>query len=373
MTSLRVLEVAGTPYDMGYAHGVAYRDDIRAFTESRMALCSDPNWTGRDLNRADVVALAEACLAEHEAYAPELVEEMRGTADATGLSLAELIVVNGFTDFIDLVYNVDNSGYRRSGTKYVSDNCTAFIVPDKAASGQGFYGQTWDMNADATPYVILLRVRPDNLPSALMFTITGCVGMIGMNDAGIAIGINNLMGSDGQIGVTWPFVVRKALAQTNIDDALDCVLNAKLAGAHNYLLFDKNGRGYNVEAMSTAYQLTELGPDDIESIVHTNHCLYPNTLAVSRPRPGDSQRTSENRLSDGYKHLSQLPVTPESLMAMTRDTNAICVAPKPPMFVESCGAAIMRPATGDLWAVWGQPAYNEYEHFTVTPELAMAD
>ena len=83
--------------------------------------------------------------------------------------------------------------------------------------------------------------------------------------------------------------------------------------------------------------------------------------------------TSENRLSDGYKHLSNLPVTPESLMAMTRDTNAICVAPKPPMFVESCGAAIMRPATGDLWAVWGQPAYNEYEHFTVMPELAMAD
>jgi hypothetical protein len=33
--------------------------------------------------------------------------------------------------------------------------------------------------------------------------------------------------------------------------------------------------------------------------------------------------------------------------------------------VESSGAAIMRPATGDFWAVWGLPPENEYEHFTI--------
>ena len=31
--------------------------------------------------------------------------------------------------------------------------------------------------------------------------------------------------------------------------------------------------------------------------------------------------------------------------------------------MESSGAAIMRPATGELWAVWGLPAENEYESF----------
>ena len=59
-----------------------------------------------------------------------------------------------------------------------------------------------------------------------------------MNQAGIAIGINNLTATNGRVGVTWPFVVRKALAQTSIDDALVVVLEAELAGAHNYLLFD---------------------------------------------------------------------------------------------------------------------------------------
>ncbi len=51
-------------------------------------------------------------------------------------------------------------------------------------------------------------------------------------------------------------------------------------------------------------------------------------------------------------------------MALTRD-ETICVRGTPPMHIESCGAAIMRPSTGDFWAVWGLPAENDYEHFTV--------
>ncbi|MEZ4609969.1 MAG: hypothetical protein R2838_06930 [Caldilineaceae bacterium] len=42
----------------------------------------------------------------------------------------------------------------------------------------------------------------------MTFTITGCVGMIGMNEHGVAVGINNLLGRDGRPGVHWPFVVR---------------------------------------------------------------------------------------------------------------------------------------------------------------------
>jgi isopenicillin-N N-acyltransferase-like protein len=133
-----------------------------------------------------------------------------------------------------------------------ADDCTAFLVPDsRTADGHGFFGQTWDMHDDSTEFVILLRGKPDDGPGYLAFSITGCLGMIGMNDAGIAIGINNLLGGDGQVGVTWPFVVRKALQQTEIDAALACITEAKLAGAHNYMIFDAHGRGYNVEAMST--------------------------------------------------------------------------------------------------------------------------
>lgn len=362
MKKIRVLEVGGSFYEMGFAHGKKFRDEIHEFTEDRIKLSSSDIWTGRSISREAVLELAEACVAEHEAYSPELMDELRGVSDATGLSLGALIINNGFTDFIDVVY-AEGEAYTPKEAELHYDDCTAFLVPSNlTADGQAMYGQTWDMHATATPYVMLLRGTPDNAPKFLSFTITGCLGMIGMNEHGITVGINNISGGDGQIGVTWIFVVRKILMQDNIEDALKCITEAKLAGAHNYLIMDKHGNGYNVEAMSTRKEITKLNS---ESIVHTNHCLVDYTIDVQRYRPEASMQSSKARLTRAYNLLNDTDITPEKLMELTRDDEAICVRSKPPAHVESSGGAIMRPATGDFWACWGLPAENEYQHFSI--------
>lgn len=357
---IRLLKLTGTPYEMGLQHGRAYRDDIRRYTEERVELVCAGQWSGGAVPREEVLALAEACLPAHEAYAPDLVEEMRGLAAATGLSLGELIIVSGFTDFVDTVYSAYQERRPELARPSV-DDCTAFLVPNEAAEGAGFFGQTWDMHDTATEFVIMLEIEPQEGPKALIFTTVGCVGQMGMNEHGICVGINNLLGADGQIGVTWPFVVRKALLQDNIDDALACITEAQLAGAHNYLLFDKNGRGYNIEAMSTYHYVSELNG---RVIAHTNHCLVPETIALSQTRLPASQASSENRLNLAAESLQQRPITIDMLIELTRQ-EPICTRAVSPFFVESCGAAIMRPQTGDFWAVWGLPAENEYEHFTL--------
>lgn len=363
MKRIRVIKLSGTPYEMGYAHGSRFHDEIHMFTEERVRLSCDADWTGHNLSRAAVIALADACVAEHQAFAPDLMLELQGMADATGLSLAELVINNGFTDFIDVVYNLGAEAESAIAPPLVADNCTAFMAPPaRSADGQAFLGQTWDMHASATPYVILIQGQPDDAPEFLTFTITGCVGMIGMNSEGISVGINNLMSTDGQIGVTWPFVVRKILQQTDLDAALECLTGAKLAGAHNYMLMDKQGRGYEVEAMSTSQHVQELAD---ETITHTNHCLIQQNLDVARERPIASKNSSENRLRRARELLANDAVTIDDLMALTRDDVAICTRPKPPMHVESCGAAIMSPTSGDFWSVWGIPADNEYEHFVI--------
>jgi isopenicillin-N N-acyltransferase like protein len=364
---IRVLELSGSHYEMGLEHGRRYADTIREFAEERVALSSDPAWTGTGvgLSRAEVLALADACLDEHRRYAPDLLEELRGMADATGLTLAELVIVGGFTDFVDTVHGYSLHGAARTciPAHAGADNCTAFIVPDgMAEGGMGFYGQTWDMHATATPHVLMLRGAPEGKPAFLAFTTVGCVGMIGMNDAGICVGINNLAGADGQVGVTWPFVVRKILEQTDLEAALACITEATLSGAHNYLLFDAEGRGYNVEAMSTTRHVTEL---DGEALIHTNHCLAPHTVAVQRPRDPLAQASSEARLTRARDLLAEVPITLEDLQALTRDPAAICVRATPPKDVETCGAMIMRPKTLDAWAVWGLPSENEYESFSL--------
>ena len=359
MNKLNLIKLVGSHYDIGYQHGKRYRDEIKQFVAQRVALSQSKVWTGRELSYPQVLALAEACVVENLAYSPELMTELQGMADASGTTLAELIIVNGYTDFIDVVYNI---GALPQPAQLVADDCTAFLVPNSSAiAKQGMLGQTWDMNVEAMPYLTLLHFCPNDAPEILLMTTVGCIGMIGMNDAGICVGINNLMGGDGQIGVIWNFVVRKMLMQTDIESALECLTSAKLSGAHNYLLLDESGRGYNVEAMSSQLEITPLTESPI---VHTNHCLVPHTIGVERERPPASRAGTLNRLNRATELIQQShPISPESLMALTRDQPTICVSPQPPFFTASCGAAIMRPATREFWAVKGLPAENEYESF----------
>jgi isopenicillin-N N-acyltransferase-like protein len=353
--AIRVLNLEGGPSDRGAAHGAAYHNEIRRYTAERIRLAADGSWAGRETTTGDVMALAQAMLPAHREYAPDLVEEMEAMAAAAGITTAEAVVVGGFTDFVDAV--------RAEGARPLieEDDCTAVMVPPAAAAGGApLFGQTWDMHDSATEHVTMMRVRPETGPSALLFTTVGCLGQIGLSSRGLVVGINNLTAADGRPGVTWPFVVRKALQQDNLEAALGCVLDADLAGGHNYLLMDGNGAGYNIEAMPGHRAVTPLGE---EPLVHTNHCLDEQARKLEAPRPADLQASSEARLAKAIEMVSRRPVGVDDLVAMTREPEAICRRSEPPHHNESSGAVIIGPAGGDFWACWGVPADNDYEYF----------
>jgi len=359
VSEIRCLSLVGDAERRGELHGKAFRDEIRRYAEDRLRLASDGSWAGRPATEADVLALAEETLPAHRAYDAELFEEMEALGRACGLSAAEMVIVGGFTDFVDLVR-------ARAGEAPEEDDCTAAIVPDTLAQGAGFLVQTWDMHDSASEYVAMFEVLPEGAPAARVFSTVGCLGQIGMNAAGIAIGINNLTAATGQVGVTWPFVVRKALRQTDLEKALACILDANLAGGHNYLLFDRYGRGYNVEAMPSHAAVTKL---EAQPLLHTNHCIDRSTRAEEAEKEPALFRSSERRLERGVELLEERPLTFESLAAFTRDPG-ICQRAFPPFHIESSGAVIMRPAKGELWALAGIPSENEYQIFRLAPNNA---
>ena len=350
------MDLAGSPESMGAAHGQTYGEEIRHYTKDRVELVSSGLWSGGPMSQSDVLDIAESCIAKHESFSPSLHQEMLAMADAAGITPAEAIVVGGFTDFVDTVRAAVGGPHPDT---VVEDDCTAFIVPDRRASGQGYFGQTWDMHDTATDHVVLLRVKPSEGPSAVVFTTVGCVGQIGMNELGVCVGINNLIGSDGQVGVTWPLVVREMLIQETATDALDILLDAELAGAHNYLIFDAEGIGFNVEGMPSVRPVTPLGDDPL---VHTNHTTYEATSAIEADRTHELQVNSRDRLELANELLAEGDIDEQRLMELTREPSTICRRGTEPYHLESSGAAIMRPKSGDFWACWGIPADNEYEH-----------
>lgn len=353
MPKMTVLALSGSPESIGDAHGRAFGDQIRSYMQTRRKL----SLVGTQLTEHQVTEIAEEMLDAHRAYDADLFVEMIAMADASGISPAEAVIVGGYTDFIDAVRALASG-------KAVEDTCTAVITPDAQSDGDGFLAQTWDMNASATPHVFMLDVSPDRHPRSLVFTTHGTVGQIGMNEAGIAIGINNLTVTDGGIGVTWPFVVRKALKQTSFEDALACITDAPLAGGHNFLLFDADGNGASVEATTTRTVVDPLGETPL---VHTNHCLFPETIAVEADRPPTLNTNSTSRLSDATALLAAaVPHTTASMIELLSDERSICRRPEPPFEYESSGAVVMRPGTRELWACWGQPSDNDFEHFSLS-------
>lgn len=352
MKRLSVLEASGTPAEIGSAHGSRFGSQIREYTADRIELSR----VGTTLDRDAVVAIAERMLPAHREYDEDLYREMVAMAEAAGITPAEAVIVGGYTDFIDTVRALAH------GTAF-EDTCTAIISPDSLSDGSGFLAQTWDMHASATPHVFMFDVTPLDGPRSMVFTTHGTVGQIGMNEAGIAVGINNLTMSDGAIGVTWPFVVRKVLRQTTFEDALACILAADLAGGHNFLVLDGEGNGASIEATSTVSHVSTLTD---EALIHTNHCLVPATRNVEADRPEALQVNSAQRLAHAGEAVADRSTFSLSfLMDVLRDERSICRRPEPPFDYESSGAVVMRPATGDLWACWGVPSDNEFEHFAV--------
>ncbi len=336
---LRLLEVFGDYEDLGAGHGSACADMIRRYTDDRLGLAAADTWSGANVDRDLVLTCASESLAHHERFSEGLYSEMLAMASAAGITPEEAVAVGGFTDIADVV---------RSRAREVPEdhNCTGIVNPRK-----GYLAQTWDMHASAGEFVILLKIDPLMGPAALVQTTAGCLGQIGMNEAGIAVGINNLTAM-GRPGVTWPFVVRKVLEQTDFDDAVKVVLDADLAGGHNFFLMGPGGDGATIEAMPGAKRITEAGS---RPLVHANSCLHPETVAEEGPRDPVWVENSRLRLELGMELADDLEAFFASPSISRRATN--------PHDVATCGAVIMEPDTLTMRAVWGIPGDHPWETF----------
>lgn len=334
-----MLEVFGDSADIGRGHGSACAEMIEKYLEDRIGLTSQDDWSGSNVDREFIIESAEDTLEHHERYSETLYSEMIALADAAGITPAEAVVVGGFTDLVDVVRG-------RVGAAPAEHNCTAVLNPS-----QGFHAQTWDMHASAGEFVFMLKVDPIMGPDVFVQTTAGCLGQMGINEAGISVGINNLT-SVGKPGVTWPFVVRKVLEQTDFESAVQTVLDADLAGGHNFMVMGPEGQGANIEAMPRNKKVTRANGSPL---VHTNHCVHPETAAEEGERLPEHIAGSNQRLDTGNRSASDL----EAFFA----DPAISRRATDPHQAATCGAVIMEPAKKQMRAVWGVPGDHPWEMF----------
>ena len=105
------------------------------------ALPIDPS-----LDRDSLLARCLAFLPQYEAFAPHLVEEMRGIADGAKLKFAEVLLVNVRAEVMGI--RSDDVGHRsRMLSAALVDGCTAFALGRTAtANGEIVAGQNLDQD-----------------------------------------------------------------------------------------------------------------------------------------------------------------------------------------------------------------------------------
>ncbi|HVV85109.1 MAG TPA: C45 family peptidase [Kofleriaceae bacterium] len=349
---MRILELpaGASPRAWGRQHGELFRAEIHALSAIRTYLSTK---LGAFRDRAQVLAAAHAHLPVLERYDHGLFEELVGIAEGAALTPAEIVVTNHYTDLRDL--DPEPSRWRPAPAS--DEGCSAVW----AASPTGrILAQTWDMHATAIPFVMMLHVPESEAgPAAWFLTLTGCLGLAGMNAARVAITINNLNSKDATVGAVWPAVVRRALHARTAAAARDVVLRSPIGSGHHYLIADRDD-AFAIETSGVLRKVmfSSTRGHQAGSYCHTNHCLDPDVAAVSAISPTSTTRermawleaslgaAPVRDLEDVWQRLGSTEGWPKSICTNTS-------TPENPHGTATCGAIAMNLDTGDVWAQTG--------------------
>lgn len=340
---MKVLELqpSSSSRELGRAHGEDFRHLVREIGEIRTELVTV---NGRFRSTEGVLEAARAHLPVLERFCPSLHAELMGIAEGAGVDPAVVVVVNHYTDLKDLDPDPFEPG---------EEDCSALFA--RTAEGP-VLAQTWDMHGSAAPYLMMLHVpEHEGAPEAWLLSITGCLGMAGLNAAGVGITINNLRSTDAHVGIVWPALVRRVLYERTAEAGRDVVLGAPLGSGHHYLVASAEA-AFGIETSGEHRKVVYDGGKD--TYVHTNHCEDPEIEACTTIGPESMTRERHDFLS---RSIASKPIQGRAeawrrLGSHEGYPRSVCThlaGPKAPHRMLTCGAVAMDLTRRDLWAAPG--------------------
>ena len=298
------------------------------------------------------------------AYDPETLEEILGIAEGAGCRRGDVLAVNC-----------------RSELMFGSNaplECTSFgLQPETTATGRTYVGQNWDWAPEIKENLILLVVKQSPRPTIVLLDEAGMVGRMGMNDAGIALTTNTLIGEESGVGVPYNVLLRGVLNSRTLSQAIGALVRPKRALGANFLLGDGRGQVLDIEA--SASTIDYLVPMN-GIIVHGNH------FAGARHRGRDQSLERfpdslyrECRIRAHFEHLEG-PATEEDMEEALKDAfgypNAICRAADPEQDeleqIETIASIIMDPSARRFRLTVGPPDQKPYSDYSVADLAAGA-
>ncbi len=195
-----LVKTGGSPREIGQDVGTAMREPLQAaIAATRASFPSRGAWRS-------AVEAPGPYLEATERAAPEIVDEMRGMADAAGVPLAELVAHNAMEE-------IDQSAGRFG--------CTVLgVTPAGTTDSHVLLGHNEDTTVGWSDFAYVIHAEPANRPAFVAFIYAGYLLHQGVNAEGLGSVGNALYARDAQAGIPKLLLYRRALMQRTIEDAI---------------------------------------------------------------------------------------------------------------------------------------------------------
>jgi len=234
-----VLHLKGTPYEMGYQHGVLFRDHVRENARYMLDVKGEQLALEWGPIRVKPRVLIESIIETQKRFVSDrYLEEIRGLADGSGLPEADVRLTN----FIPEMFH-----------------CSGFALMNSATQdGTLYHGRVLDYAIDwrLQEHAVIVVAEPEGRIPFVNVTYAGFIGSVtGMNARHVSIGEMGGGGIGHWEGVPMAWLVRDALerAQT-LDDAVGIFRDSPRTCQYFYVIADaKTNRAVGMEAAWNAF------------------------------------------------------------------------------------------------------------------------
>jgi isopenicillin-N N-acyltransferase-like protein len=284
---LRIVDLAGTPYQMGKIHGQTLKAEIQELVKLWKADLEQTYqvtagvFIRQFLKKTDFKPAMER-------WTPGLLDEVRGIADGAGVDFDTMYAYQ----LIDEVWAM--------GPDMGFSKCTT-IAAGKRNGNPAYVAQTLDIPTFYHGYQTVLRIRDerDDL-EALVFTIPGVVAANGLNSRSVGVCVNAVTQlAYSPKGLPVDFVIRGLLRQKSYEEAVKFLQNIQPAAPQTYVL---GGPREAAVFERSAGKMTRFVPfAAAEFSYHTNHPLINDDFNPRFPK----MLKLKNMTLESYKGLCQ--------------------------------------------------------------------
>ena len=334
-----VLHLKGTPYEMGYQHGVLFTEHVRANAKYLLDVKGEQEALEWGPVRVKPRTLIETIVETQKRFVSDrYLEEIRGVAEGSGISLADARLAN----FIPEMFH-----------------CSGFAVMNSATKdGTLYHGRVLDYAIDwrLQEHAVLIVAEPQGGIPFVNVTYAGFIGSVtGMNARHVSIGEMGGSGIGHWEGVPMAWLVRDALERSEtLDDAVRIFRDSPRTCQYFYVIADaKTNRAVGMEASWNTF--FTIAPGEYHSLLPKP---VKDAVVLSA---GDRYEELARRVASGHgtftaetaRHLMDRPV------AMKSNLHNVLFEPKSTRFWVANAGADLQPA-----------AERPYQGFQLTDLLA---